>query len=106
MSKTIVSQMHDAKILLTNVQQPDLAALIAPYGYDETRIAEGQSLYDNASILLDAQQSNYANQYLSTQAKNNYYKHLYNTQARRAAHRKKPRRGAYRKRTRRAAHRN
>ena len=67
---SIAARMHQAQTLLTNIQQPDLKALILMFGYDYIRLAEGQALYDNAKMLMNAQKGGYADQFQSTRTLN------------------------------------
>ena len=67
---SIAAKMHQVHTLLTNIQQPDLKALILTFGYDDVRLAEGQALYDNAKSLMDAQKGGYANQFQATRVLN------------------------------------
>jgi hypothetical protein len=64
--RTISARMHQAYTLLTNIQQPDLRALVLTFGFDDLRLADGQALYDNAKILISAQKGGYASQFQAT----------------------------------------
>jgi hypothetical protein len=68
--QTLGQKMLQAKVLLANVQEPEFKAALLEFGYDDTRLGEGQVLYDDAKALKKAQKKAYAAQYQATRALN------------------------------------
>jgi hypothetical protein len=54
--------------LANAASNPEIAALLAGFGYDAARIAEGQALYDAAQAAQVAQKQEYGEQYAASQA--------------------------------------
>ncbi|MGC1375215.1 MAG: hypothetical protein WA821_03275 [Anaerolineales bacterium] len=53
---TISKQLEAARIAIANSQaDAEIKALVAAYGYDDAKLAEGQQLYDTASAAVSAQ---------------------------------------------------
>ncbi len=54
--------------LANAANNPEIAALLAGFGYDAARIAAGQALYDTAQAAQVAQKQEYGEQYAASQA--------------------------------------
>jgi hypothetical protein len=53
---TISKQLEAARIAIANTQaDAEIKALVAAYGYDDAKLAEGQQLYDSANAAVSAQ---------------------------------------------------
>lgn len=55
-SYSIASRLESARLALTNaLAETELLAVLGQYGYDEARLQQGKSLYDNAWIVWQEQ---------------------------------------------------
>ncbi len=56
-SHSIANRLESARLALTNaLAENELRSELAPFGYDETRLQQGQSLYENALAVWQSQQ--------------------------------------------------
>jgi len=61
--------LEEAKVAIQNaLNDADILAALTAYGYDEARLQEGQTLYEEASALYQAQIDTYGKQFTSTEA--------------------------------------
>jgi hypothetical protein len=69
-SKTVISkQLSNAALAISNsLDDPEIKALLAPYGYNDEKLNEGQQLYDAASAAVSAQQDASGLQLTATRA--------------------------------------
>lgn len=65
--KEIEEQLSKADVAIHNaLTNPDLTTRLARYGYDQTRLAEGQSLYEQVDVLYRQQAHGYGQQFNAT----------------------------------------
>jgi hypothetical protein len=56
-SQSIANRLESARLALTNAStESDLLSALARFGYDEARLQQGQSLYENALAVWQSQQ--------------------------------------------------
>ncbi len=61
--------LEEAKVAIQNaLNDATILAALTAYGYDETRLQEGQALYEEAMALYEAQIDTYGKQFASTEA--------------------------------------
>ncbi len=66
--KTIWDRLTATEIAVENaLANADIRAALALYGYDEARLQEGQTLYQEAHALAEQQRVDYGEQYEATQ---------------------------------------
>lgn len=64
---TISEQMLDTKVSLDNAtSDPDIKQALAPFNYDDNRMAQGRTLYDNAAALIAKQKKEFGEQIEAT----------------------------------------
>ncbi|MFO8010266.1 MAG: hypothetical protein R6U89_05565 [Dehalococcoidia bacterium] len=67
--RNIWARLTEAELALENaLADPDIQAALAPYGYDEARLQEGKDLFSEGRELAVKQQSEYGQQYGSTES--------------------------------------
>jgi hypothetical protein len=77
--KTIAEKLLSAQVAIDNaISNDEIKALLADYGYDETRLAEGKLLLDNVNQLQQTQQKEYGDQFEATNALNSIWNNAYN----------------------------
>jgi len=56
-SQSIANRLESARLALTNaLAEAELLSALAPFGYDESRLQQGQVLYENALTVWQSQQ--------------------------------------------------
>jgi hypothetical protein len=64
--KTMAEKMQEAEMIIQNLKQHPFNDALKPYGFDETRINEGQALYDEVKGLIEAKEQAYEDQFKAT----------------------------------------
>lgn len=65
--KELEEQLARADVAIHNARtNPELSVRLAQYGYDDTRLAEGQALYQQVDVLYRQQAHGYGQQYNAT----------------------------------------
>ncbi len=68
-NETLAEKLLSAQVAIDNaISNVEIKALLAVYGYDETRLAEGKALLDATNQLQQIQQKEYGDQYEATNA--------------------------------------
>lgn len=67
-NKSIDAGMLDDFILLKNILADDLKAKLTGFGYDDTRFAEGQTIFNAAEIALQTKKDAYGDKLQATRA--------------------------------------
>ncbi|HRJ41303.1 MAG: hypothetical protein KJZ86_08040 [Caldilineaceae bacterium] len=68
-SQSIANRLESARLALTNaLGENELLSALAPFGYDETRLQQGQSLYENALTVWHSQQQKQSRRRAATAA--------------------------------------
>ena len=63
-SKSIDSFMESRRQLIFNAAaDEEIKALVLPYNYDETKIDQGKTIYNNADTAVEKQVADYARQF-------------------------------------------
>jgi hypothetical protein len=66
--KRIEEKLHEAQIALDNAMaNPTIASAVAEYGYNDVRMAEGKTLYNQAVDLHRKQMAEYGDKYEATE---------------------------------------
>jgi hypothetical protein len=66
-SHTIDNRLSRARLAIDNAMSDEaIKAALLPYGYDDTRLQEGKTLYDNTMTLQRTQEKEYGEQYDAT----------------------------------------
>lgn len=68
-SQSIANRLESARLALTNaLGESELLSALAPFGYDEARLQQGQSLYENALAVWQSQQQKQSHRRAATAA--------------------------------------
>lgn len=68
-SHSIANRLESARLALTNaLAEAELLSALAPFGYDESRLQQGQSLYEHALAVWQSQQQKQSRRRAATAA--------------------------------------
>ncbi len=70
--RTISIRTHTAVVALDNAQSnPEIMSALSVYGYNDQKLSEGRSLYDETVALISTQKEEYGTQHKATENLNN-----------------------------------